>query len=73
MKLEEVNNKTKEAVDFLVQSLESGHSEVLTAVSRSNGQVSHLQLRQHHADCEAETRCDQRCRTSDMELAWPLR
>ena len=30
MKLEEVNLKTKEAVDYLVQSLESGHSGVLT-------------------------------------------
>ena len=29
MKLEEVNQRTKEAVDFLVTSLESGHSEVL--------------------------------------------
>jgi DNA-binding phage protein len=31
MKLDEVNQKTKEAVDFLVAALESGHSEVLTA------------------------------------------
>src|SRR5260370_11772668 len=31
MKLEEVNTRTKEAVDFLVASLASGHSEVLTA------------------------------------------
>ena len=31
MKLEEVNQRTKEAVDFLVAALESGHSEVLTA------------------------------------------
>jgi N-terminal domain of anti-restriction factor ArdC len=31
MKLEEVNQRTKEAVDYLVQSLESGQSEVLTA------------------------------------------
>ena len=31
MKLEEVNRRTKEAVDFLVAALESGHSEVLTA------------------------------------------
>jgi hypothetical protein len=31
MKLEEVNTRTKEAVDFLVEALESGHSEVLTA------------------------------------------
>ena len=30
MKLEEIKNKTKDAVDHLVQSLESGHSEVLT-------------------------------------------
>ena len=31
MKLEEVNTRTKEAVDFLFGALESGHSEVLTA------------------------------------------
>jgi hypothetical protein len=31
MKLEKVNKRTKEAVDFLVAALESGHSEVLTA------------------------------------------
>jgi antirestriction protein ArdC len=31
MKLEEVNKRTKEAVNFLVAALESGHSEVLTA------------------------------------------
>jgi hypothetical protein len=30
MKLEEVNLKTKEAVDYLVQSLEGGQSAVLT-------------------------------------------
>src|SRR5207237_9530135 len=30
MKLEELKNKTKDAVDYLVQSLEAGHSEVLT-------------------------------------------
>src|SRR2546429_5073089 len=31
MKLEDIKTKTKDAVDYLVQSLESGHSEVLTA------------------------------------------
>jgi hypothetical protein len=31
MKLEVVNKRTKEAVDFLVAALEAGHSEVLTA------------------------------------------
>src|SRR5215471_6075162 len=30
MKLEDIKNKTKDAVDYLVQSLESGRSEVLT-------------------------------------------
>src|SRR5580700_3863009 len=30
MNLEDIKNKTKDAVDYLVQSLESGHSEVLT-------------------------------------------
>jgi hypothetical protein len=44
MKLEEVNLKTKEAVDYLVQSLESGQSASPHAVSRSHGQISQLQL-----------------------------
>jgi N-terminal domain of anti-restriction factor ArdC len=30
MKLEEIKNKTKDAVEYLVRSLESGQSEVLT-------------------------------------------
>ena len=30
MKLEEINHKTKEAVAYLAQALESGQSEVLT-------------------------------------------
>jgi antirestriction protein ArdC len=30
MKLEEIKNRTKEATDYLVQSLEAGHTEVLT-------------------------------------------
>ena len=63
MKLEEVDEQTKEAVDFLVAALEAGHSEVLTAVPRSNGEVSHLQLRQHHAHRTSEARCYQCCRT----------
>ena len=32
MKAEEINHKTKEAVSFLAQALESGESEVLTPV-----------------------------------------
>jgi hypothetical protein len=34
MKLEEVNLKTKEAVDYLVQSLEGGQSAVLRKTDR---------------------------------------
>jgi hypothetical protein len=30
MRLEEIKDRTKEAADYLVQSLEAGHSEVLT-------------------------------------------
>jgi hypothetical protein len=30
MKLEEIKNRTKEATEYLVASLEAGHSEVLT-------------------------------------------
>ncbi len=30
MKLEDINGKTKEAADYLVQALQTGHSEVLT-------------------------------------------
>jgi hypothetical protein len=30
MKFEEIKNKTKEATDYLVASLEAGHSEALT-------------------------------------------
>jgi hypothetical protein len=49
MKLEEVNQRTKEAVDFLVAALESGHSEVLTRLPLRHGQVPYLQLWQHPA------------------------
>jgi HD-GYP domain-containing protein (c-di-GMP phosphodiesterase class II) len=37
MKLEEVNKRTKDAVDFLVAALESGHSEVLTTLRKLSG------------------------------------
>ena len=73
MKLEEIKNRTKEAVNYLVAALESGQSEVLTQYFIGNGPVSSLQLWQHHADCAAETRCNQRRWHSHMELAWPLR
>jgi hypothetical protein len=53
MKLEDIKNKTKDAVDYLVQSLESGHSEVLTqylgAMARFHT-YSVLCWAQHNAD-----------------------
>lgn len=42
MKLEEVNKRTKEAVDFLVAALESGYSEVLTAYLGSRKSTASL-------------------------------
>jgi hypothetical protein len=38
MKLEEVNARTKEAVDFLVAALECGHSEVSAHLAIDFGQ-----------------------------------
>ena len=40
MKLEEIKNKTNEAVSYLVAALESGQSEVLTQYLIGNGAVS---------------------------------
>lgn len=42
MKLVEIKNKTQDATDCLVQSLEAGHSEVLTEIPRSHVQVPYL-------------------------------
>jgi hypothetical protein len=54
MKLEEVNTRTKEAVDFLVAALESGHSEVLTAYLGAMAKFhtySFLRGHQHRKHC----------------------
>jgi len=72
MKLEEVNTRTKEAVDFLVAALESGHSEVLTAYLGAMAKF-HTYSFGNIMLIARQARCYQRCRTSDMELAWPLR
>jgi hypothetical protein len=70
MKLEEIKNKTNEAVSYLVAALESGESEVLTQPQYLNAMARfhHLQLWQHHADCTAKTTGNQCRRHSDMEL-----
>jgi hypothetical protein len=41
MKLDEINRKTKEAVDYLVESLESGRSEVLVQYLAAMGRFHH--------------------------------
>jgi hypothetical protein len=56
MKLEEVNLKTKEAVDLSGAVAEVRAECGPHAVSRSHGEVPQLQLWQHHAHCEAESR-----------------
>jgi hypothetical protein len=73
MKVEEIKSRTKDAVDYLVQSLESGHSEVLTqylgAIARfhtySFGNVMLIARQKPDASNVAGIRT--------WELAWPLR
>jgi hypothetical protein len=52
MKLEDIKNKTKDAGDYLVQLLESGHSHVLTQYLGAMARF-HILLRQCNADREA--------------------
>jgi hypothetical protein len=71
MKLEEINNRTKDAINHLIEALEAGHSEVLTqylgAMARfhtySFGNVMLI---------ARETRCYLRRRLPYVELARPL-
>jgi len=62
----------KQAVDFLIEQLQQGKSEMLTALSDRNGAVPFLLLRQYPFDCEAETGCHQSCWHPHVERAWPL-
>ena len=73
MKLEEIKNKTKDAVDYLVAVAGVRAQRSAHPIPRRHGPIPHLLLRQHHADCTTEARCHQRCRNSHVELAWPLR
>ena len=73
MKLEEVNTRTKEAVDFLVAALESGHSEILTAYLGAMAKFHTYSFGNIMLIARQKPDATQRCRTSDMELAWPLR
>lgn len=49
------NKLQKDAVDYLVQSLESGRSECADAISRCHGSIPYLLVRECDVDCEAES------------------
>jgi hypothetical protein len=53
--------------------LESGHSEVLTAYLGAMAKFHTYSFGNIMLIARQEARCYQRCRTSYMELAWPLR
>ena len=72
MKLEDIKNRTKDAVDYLVQSLESGRSEVLTEYLGTMARF-HTYSFGNVMLIARETRRHQRGRDSRMELARPLR
>ena len=72
MKLEEVNQKTKEAVDFLVAALESGQSEVLTQYLAAIAKFHTYSFGNIMLDRAAEAGCDQCCRGPCLELAGPF-
>jgi hypothetical protein len=53
MKLEEIKNKTNEAVSYLVAALESGQNDILTQ-SQRDGPIPQLRLWKYHADRPTE-------------------
>jgi hypothetical protein len=73
MKLEEIKNRTKDAVDYLVQSLESGQSQVLTQYLGAMARFHTYSFGNVMLIARTETGRDQCCRNSRLELAWPLR
>ena len=54
MKLEEIKNKTNEAVSYLVAALESGQSDVLTQYLNAMARFHNYSFGKHHADRSAE-------------------
>jgi hypothetical protein len=55
MKLEDIKTRTKDAVDYLVQSLESGHSEVLTQYLGAMARFHIRAIARDYADNPAST------------------
>jgi hypothetical protein len=61
MKCEEINNRTKDAVNHLVEALESGQSEVLTQYWSTMARFHNCSFWQCDADCSAESADMLRC------------
>ena len=57
-------------VQALIEQLEQGHSDALTAYLTAMGQVSQLQLWQHSGNCAAEAGRNPRCWPVCVEPAW---
>ena len=73
MKLEEIKNKTNEAVSYLVAALESGQSEVLTQYLNAMARFHNYSFGNIMLIARQKPQATQRCRHSHLELAWPLR
>lgn len=73
MKLEEIKNKTNEAVSYLVAALESGESEVLTQYLNAMARFHHYSFGNIMLIARQKPQATNRRRDSHMELAWPLR
>ena len=73
MKLEEVNKRTKEAVDFLVAALESGHSEILTAYLGAMAKFRNYSFGNIMLIARQKPDATHRCRIPHLDFAWPLR
>lgn len=73
MKLEDIKNRTKEATDYLVQSLESGHSEVLTEYLGAMAKFHTYSFGNIMLIARQKTVGAERGWSPHMELARPLR
>jgi hypothetical protein len=56
-------------VQLLIEQLEQGHSEGLTAYLTAMGRFHNYSIRQHYGDCAAEAGRDPRCWTVCVEPA----
>ena len=73
MKLEEVNLKTKEAVNYLVQSLEAGQSAVLTQYLGAMAKFRNYSFGNIMLIARQKPDATNVAGLPHLELAWPLR